>query len=124
MTVYVDVFTDYGLAGKSAQVRRVFAGGSCHLFTDSLDLGELHALAARIGMRRSWFQVEGDLPHYDLNKARRAAAVAAGAVETDKYTTVRCIRLHRAERTRKATEADARAEHAAIQDGRAAEWKP
>ncbi|NOK05811.1 MULTISPECIES: DUF4031 domain-containing protein [Myxococcus] len=100
MTVYVDALVNYGLRGKSAQVRRVFAKGSCHLFTDSLDLTELHAVAARIGMRRAWFQTDGDLPHYDLNGERRAAAVAAGAVEVDKYKTVECIRLHRAAKRR------------------------
>lgn len=96
MTVYVDALVNYGLKGKSAKVQRVFAAGSCHLFTDSLDLTELHAMAARIGMRRAWFQTNGDLPHYDLNAVRRASAVTAGAVETDKYKTVECIRLHRA----------------------------
>lgn len=96
MTVYVDTLVRYGLKGKSAQVQRVFAGGSCHMFTDSLDLTELHVAAARIGMRRAWFQTDGDLPHYDLNGTRRTAAVAAGAVEVDKYKTVECIRLHRA----------------------------
>lgn len=96
MTVYVDTMIQHPLEGKSAQVRRVFAGGACHLFTDSLDLTELHAMAQRIGMRRAWFQNAGDLPHYDLNATRRAAAVRAGAVECDKYKTVECIRLHRA----------------------------
>jgi hypothetical protein len=103
MTVYVDTLTQYGTKGKSAQVRRVFAAGSCHLYTDSLDLTELHAIAKCIGMRPEWFQSDGDLPHYDLNATRRAAAVRAGAVEADKYKTVECIRLHRAAKKARAS---------------------
>jgi hypothetical protein len=45
------------------------------------DLAELHELAGRIGMRRSWFQ---DKPwpraHYDVTDSKRAQAIAAGAV--------------------------------------------
>lgn len=56
-----------------------FRGGSCHLTADTIE--ELHETAARIGMRRSWAQVEGHLvPHYDLTPARREAAIAVGAV--------------------------------------------
>jgi Protein of unknown function (DUF4031) len=42
-------------------------------------LEELHTLAAKIGMKRRWFQ-NGRVPHYDLTPARREAALAAGAV--------------------------------------------
>src|SRR5918995_1476779 len=48
----------------------------CHMATDG-DWDELHAFAARLGLRRAWFQ--GD--HYDLPPHGRAAAVALGAVE-------------------------------------------
>jgi hypothetical protein len=68
-----------------------FIKGSCHLTADTV--AELHEFAARIGMRRSWFQSDTPagkrvLPpvgswHYDLTPAKRAAAVRAGAVETD-----------------------------------------
>jgi hypothetical protein len=97
VTVYVDTLIAHDLSGKSAQVQRVFAGGACHMFTDG-PLDELHDLAVRIGMKRAWFQNHGDLPHYDLNKARRAAAVRAGAVECDKYKTVAVMRANRAAR--------------------------
>lgn len=54
-------------------------GGSCHLTADTIE--ELHAFAARIGLRRGWAQVEGHLvPHYDLTPARRVRALDAGAV--------------------------------------------
>ena len=48
----------------------------CHMATDG-GFGELHAFAARLGLRRAWFQ--GD--HYDLPPHGRAAAVALGAEE-------------------------------------------
>lgn len=98
VTVYVDVLVPTGsLKGKSVQVQRVFKDGACHMFTDG-PLEELHAFAARIGMRRSWLHNSLDLPHYDLNAIRRAAAVRAGAVECDKYTTVAVMRANRAKR--------------------------
>jgi Protein of unknown function (DUF4031) len=52
---------------------------SCHLTTDG-PLDELHEFAARIGMKRSWFQEHRLMPHYDLTPQRRARALAAGAV--------------------------------------------
>jgi glycine/D-amino acid oxidase-like deaminating enzyme len=48
------------------------------MYADTLD--ELHDLARRVGLKRAWFQ-DGTLQHYDLTPGRRAAAVAAGAVE-------------------------------------------
>lgn len=58
---------------------RCFARGSCHLTTDE-GLDALHAFAARIGMRRAWFQDHPIAPHYDLTAARRNAALELGAV--------------------------------------------
>lgn len=72
MTVYVDELLRWPNAkGK-------FLGGSCHLTADTLN--ELHRLAARIGMRRAWFQDHPLAPHYDLIASKRDAAIAAGAV--------------------------------------------
>jgi predicted kinase len=48
----------------------------CHMATDG-ELEELHAFAARLGLRRGWFQHD----HYDLPPHGRAAAVALGAEE-------------------------------------------
>lgn len=45
------------------------------------DLEELHAFAARIGLKRAWFQRHRLAPHYDLTVRRREAAVRAGAIE-------------------------------------------
>ena len=58
----------------------------CHLFCDPGGEEELHALAARIGMKRSWFQAppKSSKPHYDLTPPRREAAIRAGAVVLDR----------------------------------------
>ena len=47
-----------------------------HLVTDADTFDELHLMAAKIRLRREWFQ--GD--HYDVTPARRAAAIRAGAL--------------------------------------------
>ena len=67
--VYVDRLRDWGWK----------LGPSCHMIADALD--ELHAMAAKIGMKRSWFQDENCRPHYDLVASRRRMAVASGAKE-------------------------------------------
>lgn len=65
----------------------------CHMVADSLD--ELHAMADRIGVARKWFQADASTPHYDVCKAKRALAVAAGAVEVDRRGLVEAIRRMR-----------------------------
>jgi hypothetical protein len=60
--------------------RRPFHTGSCHMTTDG-PIGELHAFAQRIGLRREWFQEHKIMDHYDLTPKMRAKAIAAGAVE-------------------------------------------
>lgn len=54
-----------------------------HLWCNPGDEETLHALAAKVGMRRAWFQAKPGFPHYDLVPTRREKAVEAGAVETD-----------------------------------------
>jgi hypothetical protein len=71
MAVYVDepVFKRFGLRW-------------CHLTADSAE--ELHAFAARLGLKRSRFQTKSGRPwadHYDINEAARDKAIALGAVE-------------------------------------------
>ncbi len=73
VAVYVD---DGFLAGDWGR----WSGGG-HLQAD--DLEELHAFAAKLGLRREWFQDRPRRPefsHYDLTAAGRGAALAAGAV--------------------------------------------
>lgn len=55
---------------------------------------ELHEFAAKIGLKRSWFQ-DKSLPHYDLTKRRRTMALLAGAIEIDRRKLVEIIRKHR-----------------------------
>lgn len=43
---------------------------------------ELHAFAARIGLKREWFQTDLE-PHYDLTASKRKLAVQRGAVELE-----------------------------------------
>ena len=48
-------------------------------------LDDLHAFAASIGLKRSWFQDKPDgLPHYDLTAGKRRQAITAGAQEVDR----------------------------------------
>ncbi len=52
---------------------------TCHLVADSLN--ELHLMAARLGLRKRWFQNQASLPHYDLTSNKRALAIRLGARE-------------------------------------------
>lgn len=70
MTVYVDQFPEgWG---------RWTGGG--HMLASDLD--ELHGMARRIGLRRSWFQ-DKRFPHYDVTAPKRQLAVGLGAVEIE-----------------------------------------
>ena len=68
ITVYVDDMyrTEMGRFGRMKM---------SHMIADTE--AELHAMAARIGLARRWYQ--GD--HYDVSMSLRAKAIAAGAVE-------------------------------------------
>ncbi len=79
MAVYVDELVEY--PGK---------GRWCHMV--SKDLDELHAMAARIGLRREWFQHRARHPHYDLMAYSRALAVQNGAVEVSWREMVRILK--------------------------------
>jgi hypothetical protein len=72
--VYVDELRQYPRTVKWR------FGWACHLFADTVE--ELHEFAGALGLSRGWFQDKKTLPHYDLTKNRRAAAVKMGAVET------------------------------------------
>ncbi len=87
--VYVDDLIDWGWR----------LGPSCHLIADSEE--ELHEFAKRIGMRRSWFQFHGRLPHYDLTEKRRAKALELGAVQLDRAGFVQKMKELRATRETK-----------------------
>jgi hypothetical protein len=57
----------------------------CHMWADTLD--ELLAMADRIGVARKWLQQppKASWVHFDVAQSKRALAVEAGAIETDKY---------------------------------------
>ncbi len=76
MAVYVDeLFSTRSLKNAKWQYNQ-----SCHMKADTEE--ELHALAAKIGLRRAWCQ-HPDNPvkrHYDLTASKRALAIQHGAV--------------------------------------------
>lgn len=88
MSVYVDNLIAWGWVTRGRKTE------SCHLIADSLE--ELHEFAAKIGMKRQWFQGDGTIPHYDLTPIRRSKAVSLGAVELDRKGFVLKIREHKA----------------------------
>lgn len=71
MAVYVDDLKVWPNAAG------IFRAGSCHLAADTLE--ELHEFAAKIGLKKAWFQNHTRHPHYDLVKSRRDRAVQLGA---------------------------------------------
>lgn len=82
MTVYVD------------DVRHKFGNMvMCHLWADTLD--ELLAMVDTIGVQRKWIQGHPTLSfgkhrhaswvHFDIALSKKALAIKAGAVLTDKY---------------------------------------
>jgi len=91
VSVYVD-----GLVNGPAVFGRRASRQWCHMIADTLD--KLHAMAARIGLRRAWFQDARSGPHYDLTPTRRSAAVAAGAAELDRRAFVEVLRRVRGAR--------------------------
>lgn len=60
----------------------------CHMWADSLE--ELLAMADRIGVARKWLQQppKASWIHFDIALSKKAAAIAAGAILTDKYGPV------------------------------------
>ena len=81
MTVYVD--------NMRAKLGRMVM---CHMIADTDE--ELHAMADCIGVSRRWWQAPPKhRSHYDIALSKRAAAVAAGAVEiTWRQTSIMTLR--------------------------------
>jgi hypothetical protein len=77
LSVYVDHAFAVGDWGR-------WSGGG-HMQADTL--GELHEFAARIGLRREWFQSKPGRPekdHYDLTQSGRELAIRLGAISEDR----------------------------------------
>jgi hypothetical protein len=93
LTVYVDNAFEVGDWGR-------WTGGG-HLQADSVD--ELHEFAARLGLRRGWFQSKPGRPendHYDLSRTGRQRALELGAVDEGRAAGARRRQAIRRERTR------------------------
>ncbi len=86
--IYVDPIVQY----PACKLRSKQWG---HMATDG-DLEELHAMAARLGLQRSWFQATS-LPHYDITPSKRALALRLGAVSVGSVELARRCFLRRQE---------------------------
>lgn len=89
MSVYVDMLLDYGWS----------LGPSCHMTADTEE--ELHQLALKIGMKRSWFQ-DGEthtMPHYDLVNSKRKLAIKFGAIEIDRAEVIKKLKEYKASKS-------------------------
>jgi hypothetical protein len=66
----------------------------CHMLADST--AELLEMADRIGIKRKWLQHGGtEREHFDVCKAKRALAIAAGAKEIGRRELVGILRARR-----------------------------
>lgn len=89
MTVYVD------------DVRHSFGRMvMCHLWADTLD--ELYAMVDRIGVQRKWLQQppKASWVHFDISLGKKALAIEAGAVLTDKYGPVEFLARQRGDQAK------------------------
>jgi hypothetical protein len=77
MTMCLDDWRQHGRAGRITVRWSYLTAGP------GADLGELNAVAARTGLRRSWLQ-DNPWPraHYDVTGSKRQQAIAAGAAVT------------------------------------------
>lgn len=78
MTVYVDEITNC----NPQQNKKWPYKKACHMTADSEE--ELHMFAAKLGLKRAWFQNKHRNPvmwHYDLTESKRRLAVQLGAKE-------------------------------------------
>lgn len=80
--IYVDPL--FVFEAKGTQAKRVGARHGhrwSHMWCDPGEEEQLLEMAAKIGMKREWFQPKDSFPHYDLVPTRRAKAIKLGAVE-------------------------------------------
>lgn len=83
MTVYVD--------SERNQYRNMIMS---HMVADTVD--ELHAMAQRLALKRSWFQTSRNgMPHYDICQSKREQAIKLGAVVIGRRELVGLVRKHR-----------------------------
>jgi tRNA isopentenyl-2-thiomethyl-A-37 hydroxylase MiaE len=87
MAVYVDALR------RTSRTRAWPFVTAAHMMADTVE--ELHEFAARIGLKREWFQPRSS-PHYDLTASRHAQALALGARLVDRHELVALIQRLRA----------------------------
>jgi hypothetical protein len=58
----------------------------CHMIADTEE--ELHDMALKIGMKKSWFQKNASFPHYDVCLMRKKIALELGTIEVDRRALV------------------------------------
>ncbi len=61
----------------------------CHMIADTEE--ELHEMASKIGMKRSWFQ-SGRNNHYDVSLSRKKIAIENGAIVLNRREFVKKLR--------------------------------
>lgn len=82
MSVYVD---DVGYWANETSPA-CFQFGSCHMYADTLE--ELHEMADKLSLRRTWFQNSANLQHYDLTPNKRDWALYHGVIRQDRKDAV------------------------------------
>lgn len=100
MAVYVDETLDWTEVAKANRLQHTHW---CHLTADTEE--ELHTFAAKLGLRRSWYQRKGPNDvrwHYDVTPPKRAQAVKLGANEVDFRFMASLMSRRRLERDAKA----------------------
>ena len=75
----------------------------CHMWADTLD--ELLVMADRIGVQRKWLQQppKASWIHFDISLGKKAQAITAGAVLTDRFGPVEHVARQRGDHAKLAT---------------------
>ena len=84
----------------------------CHMWADTLE--ELLAMADRIGVQRRWLQQppRASWVHFDISLAKKAKAIEAGAVLTDKFGPLEFLARQAGDEEKLSVIAAVRARHA------------
>lgn len=88
MAVFVDgIFTSVSSKPAANFVGTRTGHKWCHMWADTEE--ELHKMADKIGLKRSWFQNRERFPHYDLVPSKRRLALINGAIEKSLSSWIR-----------------------------------
>ena len=61
-----------------------------HMIADSLE--ELHEMADKLKLKRSWFQDKPNRPHYDICKSYKQKALNLGAIEISDKEIIKLLK--------------------------------